>query len=225
MGGLVEFLAASSSPGIQVAVGFDPVDVNSMAANAVPAMQAFPMVLRASIQSVCNLAAPAEPAVIAAFPGPYEVLTVANTMHCDPEDPEMQACILSCTATVAPPYTCSPNPGALLTFRRDAGIVTNVTLHNIPGGCAAPFDAGPPTLDAGLVIGGVDAGTEGDAGATPVTDAGMGVPTQDGGTSSDAGSGSKSRPDGCGCSGLGDLGFSALIGIAARRRKDARRAA
>jgi dienelactone hydrolase len=239
MGGLVEFLAAAASPAIQVAVGFDPVDVNSMAANAVPQMQAIPVVLRASTQSICNAAAPAEPAVIAAFPGPYLVLTVANTMHCDPCDPDDTQCDLSCSVTVSPPYYVSPNRAALLTFRRyataafrylllcdpdartnidgmaeqadvTAGTVTNVTIRSIP----PVGTCGSSGTDAGIEP--TDAGeTIVDAGSSPVEDAGE---VEDAGTQS-GGDASDLAPD-AGAADGGGIGSGSLDGGASSSEGD-----
>jgi dienelactone hydrolase len=190
MGGLVEDIASGSNPTIQAMVGFDPVDVNSVGAMAVPHMNAVPFILRASTQSLCNSAAPAEPAVIAAFTGPYLVLTVANTMHCDPCDPDDSVCDLACEYTPTGGRV-SPNRAALATFRNyataafrymlacdsearsyidgsgeqadvAAGTIIDVTIRNIPapGGC---------------VVGG------GDAGVVPVLDAGSATGADAGG--------------------------------------------
>ncbi len=219
MGGLVLFLAASQDPRIQVAVGLDPVDVNSMAADAVPHMEGFPMVLRASYLSVCNSATPAEPAVIAAFPDSQLVLTVANTMHCDPQDPEQASCVVACTALLEPPWTCSANPAALLTFRRYATAIARYKLLcdpdarvNLDGAAAqADIDAGivfayetkdigqpGGCLDGGAITTpGRDAGTEDqDAGAASgVADSGP-ASTDDAGGSEGADAGTGESLDG-----------------------------
>lgn len=210
MGGLVTHLAASRSASIQVAIALDGVDQNSLAANAVPQMHAFPVELRASIQSICNAAAPAEPAVIAAFPGPYLVLTVANTLHCDPQDPETSACELGCAALPGPPWVASANHDAIKIFRRyatasmryfllcdadarsnidgaaqeadlGAGLITNFTAHNIPG----PSGCAMTVADAGVAP--PDAGVNEDAGVAVDDDAGEPVIDDAGALDTDAG--------------------------------------
>jgi MYXO-CTERM domain-containing protein len=271
MGGLVTHLAAAKSASIQVALALDGVDQNSMAAMAVPQMHAFPVELRASIQSVCNAAAPAEPAVIAAFPGPYLVLTVANTLHCDPQDPEMSSCELACAALPGPPWYASANHDAIKVFRRyataamryfllcdsearsqldgvaeqadvAAGLVTNVTAHNIgaPMGCgSADVDGGAVLVDAGSPIdaGDVeDAGSFMDAGLPPFdagppfddagfpwldagTDAGATMETDAGQVSISDGGVQLAPVGGCQCSASGDVGAVALLGLLLRRRR------
>ena len=166
-----------------------------MAANAVVNLTGFPVVLRASTLSVCNSAQPAEDAVISAFPAEKLILTVAHTMHCDPQDPEMSTCVVACTAAINPPGTVAANPAALLTFRRyltaavryallcDADARTNLdgtaAQADVAAGTVTHFTAshiGSPGgcaagQDAGMVSG--DAGTTTtDAGEIGLTDAG-----------------------------------------------------
>ncbi|MFO0727790.1 MAG: hypothetical protein U1E65_28685 [Myxococcota bacterium] len=187
-GGLASFLAAAADPNITALVGLDPVDANSLGAQAAPSIVAPTLVLGAEPQS-CNANGSASALYGALSVSARWYLRVVGSTHCDAEDPSNGLCSLGCggqdaarrlffrryaTAHLLRVFSCQA--GTYLPGGTD--LMADLTAQSVggllgtgPGACGAT-DAG--VLDAATPP---DAGNAPDA-AAPPPDAGPALDAQ-----------------------------------------------
>jgi dienelactone hydrolase len=106
-GGLMVFLAAAQNPAVHAVVGLDPVDDSTgnapgSAATAALSIHAFTAILQ-SDPSSCNNDNSDQACLYDDLPGPKFIAQVANSNHCDCEDPaDFLLCETVCGSATAP---------------------------------------------------------------------------------------------------------------------------
>lgn len=226
-GGLGTFLTASRDAAVDVWVGLDPQEDRGAALAAASDVRIPNAHLMAEVDGSCNGDWGAD--VYAATAAPHLRMVIADSGHCDPEEPTDAACDFACAAgdratmplfrryTVAF-VACVLGVDASMRewvggsgFDADvaAGRLVSVMESGIDGidcsggGSITPVDGGVGA-DAG---GGADASAAGDAGgvgedAAVARDAGGGG-SLDASASADAGSSGGGESGGCGCRAAG----------------------
>jgi dienelactone hydrolase len=121
-GGMAVFLAAAQDPRIDSVVGFDPVDQFSGAQNVVAAIVAPTLHIAAENPGFCS--SQWKDYVYPQSPAPKQLLVVAGSGHCDPEDPSDDLC---------PTFCSSPSDASTsYLFRRYAVAWTTCVLQADP---------------------------------------------------------------------------------------------
>lgn len=186
-GGLNTFLAAARDAEIDAWVGLDPEEDAAMAAAAAASVTIPNAHLMAAIDGLCNGNWGSD--IYAATAAPHLRLVVANSAHCDAEDPTDGICDLGCTAG---------DRATTPTFRRYAiafvacALGTDASMAEWVGGSGFDADVAAGRLvsvmESGLDTMDCGGGTPGADGGVPSADAGTtDAGTADAGAASDAG--------------------------------------